>query len=94
MEVSSRQSGKLIVGVGFAGMNAVQKFTMGASTAVYGAIMSASGFDARLDSQGIMQPESVISAIRLCFFGVPIVCYLIIALMFLFLFDIRKVLRD
>ena len=94
IEVSSRQSGKLIVGVGFAGMNAVQKFTMGASTAVYGAIMSASGFDARLDSQGIMQPESVISAIRLCFFGVPIVCYLIIALMFLFLFDIRKVLKD
>ena len=58
---------------GLAGMNAVQKFTMGASTAVYGAIMSASGFDARL---------------------VPIVCYLIIALMFLFLFDIRKVLKD
>ena len=25
---------------------------------------------------------------------VPIVCYLIIALMFLFLFDIRKVLKD
>ncbi len=94
IEVSARETGKTIAGVGFAGENAAQKFSMGLSTAVFGAVMASAGFDAALDSQGIAQPESVISAIRLCFCGVPVVAYLIIGFIFVFLFDIRKHLQD
>ncbi len=94
IEVSARKTGKTIAGVGFAGENAAQKFSMRLSTAVFGAIMASAGFDAALDSQGIAQPESVISAIRFCFCGVPVVAYLIIGFIFVFLFDIRKHLQD
>lgn len=90
IEVTARQTGKMIAGMGFAGMNAVQKLSGGLATAVFGAVMARAGFDASLDSRGLMQPDGVIPAIRLAFFGVPVICYLVIIFLILFLFDIRK----
>ncbi len=87
---SKKTSGKLIPGLGNACMNAARKLGLGSSMAAFGYIMAMAGFDAKLDAQGISQPDSVISAINTGFFLIPIVLYIVIVVVFLLFFDMDK----
>ncbi len=89
-----KTGGELIPGLGNAGMNAARKFGLGLTMAVFGYIMSAAGFDAGLDAQGIPQPDSVIRAINTGFIWAPIVFYIIIIIVFILFFDMEKRMRD
>ncbi len=75
-------------------MNAARKFGLGLSMAVFGYVMSAAGFDAGLDAQGIPQPDSVIRAINTGFIWAPIVFYIVILIIFLLFFDMEKRMKD
>ena len=91
---SQRTSGKLIPGTGNACMNAMRKLGLGLSMAGFGYIMAASGFDAKLDAQGVMQPDTVIKAIKTGFFVIPILSYTVIAIIFLLFFDMKNKQSD
>ena len=91
---SYKTGGKLIVGLGNAGMNAARKLGLGLSMAVFGYVMAAAGFDAKLDAQGIAQPEGVIRAINTGFVWFPIAVSILITLVFLLFFDMEKKMKD
>lgn len=79
------------IGMGNAGMSAAQKLGMGLGTAVFGWVLSGSGFDASLDLQGIAQADSVINAIQFVYTWVPLVMVAIVTvMMFLFYRNIDK----
>ncbi len=85
-----KKGGELIPGLGNAGMNAARKLGLGLSMAVFGFVMSAAGFDAGLDAQGIPQPDSVISAVKISFLWVPFIFNAVLAMVFLLFFDMEK----
>ena len=91
---SYKTGGKLIVGLGNAGMNAARKLGLGLSIAVFGYVMASAGFDAKLDAQGIAQPEGVIRAINIGFVWFPIAVSILITLVFLLFFDMEKKMKD
>lgn len=66
------------VGMGNAGMSAAQKIGMGLGTAVFGWVLSASGFDGSLDLEGIHQPASVTTAVQLIYNWIPFILFLIV----------------
>ncbi|MDO4900506.1 MFS transporter [Actinomyces sp.] len=72
------RSGVDAVGMGNAGVSAAQKLGMGLGTAVFGWVLSASGFDGALDLEGLRQPESVTTAIQLIYNWIPFAMFLIV----------------
>lgn len=82
------------VGMGNAASSAAQKLGMGLGTAVFGWILSGSGFDATLDMQGLPQPDSVITSIQLVYNWLPCaLCAVVFVLMLLF-FDLEKKMKQ
>lgn len=85
------KTGVDVVGMGNAGVSAAQKLGMGLGTAVFGWVLSAAGFDGKLDQQGIAQPASVGTAIQFLYNWVPfIMCAVIFVLFILFYRNIEK----
>jgi len=82
------------VGMGNAGISAAQKVGMGLGTAVMGWALKASGFDATLDLQGIPQPESVLTTIKVLYTWVPLILCGTVFLMMLFFYNIEKELEN
>ena len=84
------KTGVNAVGMGNAAASAAQKLGMGLGQAVFGWILTASGFEPALDAQGLPQPESVASAIKAMYTWLPLgLCVLIFVVMLLF-FDLEK----
>lgn len=87
------KSGINAVGMGNAGTSAAQKLGLGLGQAVFGWVMSGAGFDALLDTQGLPQPESVITAIKFMYNWIPmIMCAIIFVIMLLF-FNLERDLK-
>jgi GPH family glycoside/pentoside/hexuronide:cation symporter len=84
--VSQLKSGIDAVGVGNAGSSAAQKLGLGIGQALFGIILSASGFDPKLDLAGKAQPASTIHAIQFMYTWIPFVLCLIIFLLLLVFF--------
>ena len=56
--------------------------------------MDAAGFDAALDTQGIAQPASVVTAIQFLYNWLPVIMCAIVLVALLFLYDIEKKLPE
>ncbi|QHO90362.1 hypothetical protein CWT12_02020 [Actinomyces sp. 432] len=78
------------VGMGNAGMSAAQKIGMGLGTAVFGWVLSASGFDGALDLEGVRQPATVTTAVELIYNWIPFGLFLIVFLMLAFFFRLER----
>lgn len=87
------KSGIDTVGMGNAGVSAAQKIGMGLGTAVFGWILSSAGFDGSLDAQGLHQPESVTTAIKLVYNGVPFILTVAVFIMLLLFFHLERDLK-
>ena len=79
----------MVPGVGTAVNNTAVKLAMGLGTVIFGLLMSAGGFNAALDAQGIAQPASVITAIKMGFCWLPVPIYIVQILLILFFLDIE-----
>ena len=66
------KSGIDTVSIGNAGVSAAQKIGLGMGTAVFGWVLSGSGFDGALDLQGIPQAQSVTTAIQFVYTWIPL----------------------
>ena len=76
------KTGVNAVGMGNAGTSAAQKLGLGLGQAVFGWVMSGAGFKGEYDLQGIPQPETVATAIRVMYNWVPMVmCAVIFVIM-------------
>ena len=82
------------IGMGNAASSAAQKLGMGLGTAVLGWILSGAGFDAALDTQGIAQPASVITAIKFLYNWIPFILCAVVFLIMLFFFDLEKKMKQ
>jgi GPH family glycoside/pentoside/hexuronide:cation symporter len=89
----SLKSGIDTVGMGNAGVSAAQKIGMGLGTAVFGWVLSGSGFDGSLDAQGIAQPASVTTAVKFIYNGIPLILTAIIFVILLLFFHLEKDLK-
>ena len=87
------KSGIDTVGMGNAGVSAAQKIGMGIGTAVFGWILDASGFEARLDLEGLRQPESVTTAITWVYTWLPLILVAIVFVIMLLFFNLEKDLK-
>lgn len=87
---SRLKSGIDPVGMGNAAMSAAQKLGLGLGTAVLGWVMDGAGFDPSLDLQGIAQPDTVITAIKVLYNWVPVTMCAIVLLLLIFFYDIEK----
>ena len=81
------------VGMGNAGTSAAQKLGLGLGQAVFGWVMAGAGFDAKLDVQGLPQPESVITAIKFMYNWIPMIMCAIIFVVMLVFFNLEKDLK-
>lgn len=70
-------SGIDTVGLGNAGVSAAQKIGMGLGTAVFGWVLNGAGYDGALDAQGIVQPESVSTAVNFLYNWLPFIMVMI-----------------
>ena len=84
------RSGIDTVGLGNAGVSAAQKIGMGLGTAVFGFILSASGFDGELDLQSLPQPESVTTAVQFVFTWIPLIMFAIVFVVLLLFFHLER----
>ena len=84
------KSGIDTVGMGNAGVSAAQKIGLGLATAVFGSILSASGFDGALDLQGIHQPESVTTAIQFVYTYVPLAMFILVSIVLILFFHLDR----
>lgn len=87
---SRLKSGVDPVGMGNAAVSAAQKLGLGLGTAVLGWVMSGAGFAPELDLQGIAQPETVITAIKVLYNWVPVALCGIVFVLLLVFYDIEK----
>ena len=81
------------VGMRNAGVSAAQKLGMGLGTAVFGWVLSASGFDGSLDLEGLRQPESVTTAVQLVYNWIPFTLFLIVFIMLAIFFRLERDLK-
>ena len=84
------KSGIDTVGMGNAGISAAQKIGMGLGTAVFGWILSGSGFNGELDLQGLRQPETVTTAIQFVFTWIPLIMFAIVLVVLLVTFHLDR----
>ncbi len=93
--VSQLRTGIDAVGVGNAGSSAAQKLGLGLGQAIFGIVLSASGFDAKLDLAGKAQPASTISAIQFMYTWIPFVmCLVVLVLLLVFFRSIDRELPE
>ena len=78
------------VGMGNAGTSAAQKLGLGLGQAVFGWVLAGAGFDAKLDLQGLPQPESVITAIKFMYNWIPMVMCAIITVIMALTFHLDR----
>ncbi|WP_162011028.1 MFS transporter [Streptococcus sp. S784/96/1] len=87
------KSGINTVGLGNAGVSAAQKIGLGLGQAIFGWVMSGAGFNPALDTQGIAQPETVITAIRMMYNYIPMAMTAVVFVMMAVFFNLEKDLR-
>ena len=87
------KSGIDTVGMGNAGVSAAQKIGMGLGTAVFGWVLSRSGFDGALDLQGIAQPASVTTAIQFVYTWIPLAMFILISVVLILTFHLERDLK-
>ncbi|WP_026658783.1 MFS transporter [Butyrivibrio sp. AC2005] len=78
------------VGMGNAGTSAAQKLGLGLGQAIFGWVMTAAGFDATLDAQGLPQPESFITAIKFMYNYIPMIMCAVIFVMIAVFFNLDR----
>lgn len=83
---TKQKTGQLIAGAGNAGVSAASKIGQGLANVILGFSLSAVGFNAMLD----VQPDSVITMIKVLYAWVPFACFLISTILFVFFFDLDK----
>ena len=88
------KSGIDTVGMGNAGVSAAQKIGMGLGTAVFGWVLSGSGFDGALDLQGVHQPESVTTAIKFVYTWIPLAMFAVITVVLILGFHLERDLKQ
>jgi Na+/melibiose symporter-like transporter len=76
--------------MGNAGTSAAQKLGLGLGQAVFGWVLAGAGFDAKLDLQGLPQPESVITAIKFMYNWIPMVMCAIITVIMALTFHLDR----
>ncbi len=81
------------VGLGNAGASAAQKIGLGLGQAIFGWVLSGAGFDASLDTKGIVQPNTVLTAIRMMYNYIPMIMCAVIFVMMLVFFNLEKDLK-
>ena len=81
------------VGLGNAGVSAAQKIGLGLGQAIFGWVLSGAGFDASLDTKGIAQPNTVLTAIRMMYNYIPMIMCAVIFVMMLVFFNLEKDLK-
>jgi GPH family glycoside/pentoside/hexuronide:cation symporter len=89
---TAHKTGRLLAGSGNALISAVSKLGQGLSGGLFGLSLSAAGFNAALDTQGIAQPESVFKMIPFMYAGVPCIGFAVVLLVFGLCFDLEKTL--
>lgn len=87
---TAQKTGRLFAGTGNAVVSAVAKLGQGLSSIVFGFALSAAGFNAALDVQGIAQSDFVLKMITAMFAGVPCICFAVVLLVFGLFFDLEK----
>lgn len=78
------------VGMGNAGTSAAQKLGLGLGQAIFGWVLSGAGFNPALDSQGVAQPETVITAIKFMYNYIPMIMCALIFFMMAAFFNLDK----
>ena len=81
------RTGSLHAGIGNAGFTTANKFGQGIGSVLFGLSLSAAGFNAVLDTQGLAQPEAVNGAISAMYIWLPIALYVIVFILFTAFFD-------
>jgi GPH family glycoside/pentoside/hexuronide:cation symporter len=89
---TAQKTGQLLAGTGNALISAVSKLGQGLSSGLFGLSLSAAGFNAALDTQGIAQPASVLKMIPFMYAGVPCIGFAVVLLVFGLFFDLEKTL--
>lgn len=87
------------VGMGNAGTSAAQKLGLGLGQAIFGWVLSAAGFNAKLDLKGLAQPQAVITSIQFMYTWIPFIMCLITVVLFLLFFthidrDLNKLKKE
>ena len=83
----AERSGKMQAGIGHAGISAANKLGQGLGSVLFGFSLSAAGFNAMLDAQGMAQPQAVSTAISSMYVWMPLALYVIVFVLFTFFFD-------
>ena len=81
------------VGMGNAGTSAAQKLGLGLGTAVFGWVLSGAGFDGARDLEGIPQPETVMTAIKVMYNWVPMIMCALIFVVMAVMFNLERDLQ-
>ena len=87
---TKQKTGQLIAGAGNAGISAASKIGQGLANVILGFCLSAAGFNAALD----VQPDSVVTMIKVLYAWVPFACFLISTILFVFFFDLDKKMKN
>ena len=87
---TKQKTGQLIAGAGNAGISAASKIGQGLANVIMGFCLSAAGFNAMLD----VQPDSVVTMIKVLYAWVPFACFLISTILFVFFFALDKKMED
>ena len=82
------------VGMGNAGTSAAQKLGLGLGVALFGAAMAKAGLSGQNAAQGIEQPESVISAVRVFYNWIPMIMSIILFVAFVTTFHLERDLKN
>ena len=82
------------VGMGNAGTSAAQKLGLGLGVAIFGRAMAWAGLDGTKAAQGIVQPETVISAIRAFYNGIPMILSIILFVAFVATFHLERDMKE
>ena len=84
------KTGKMMVGLGNAGLSAVDKIGMGLGGVLLGFALSVAGFDAALDAQGIAQPAAVPATASFMYIWFPMILYVVTLVIYVLFFDMYK----
>jgi GPH family glycoside/pentoside/hexuronide:cation symporter len=85
MDIKQR-TGKLVAGIGNAGITTAQKLGRGLSTVLFGFGMALAGFDGARD----VQPDSVIPAVTALYVWIPAALFVAVLVIFWLGFDLEK----
>ena len=87
---TERKTGQFSPGTGNAGISATEKLGAGLGNMIFGLALSAAGFNAALDAQ----PASVGTMVSALFIWIPALLFIIILVIFIFLFDLERIVNE